>query len=239
MNSKPIHFRQGTWDEDIYNSIVNLNEYQIGKFSSTDVIIDIGCHIGSFSVLAKLNGAGKVYAYEAFRDNYALAVQNTSVFKDVFVYNKAVTRSDIKIEELYFSKCSNQFNTGGGNVFDSDKGFKVETCSLDEIINEIGSEIRLIKFDCEGSEFPILFSSKLLQKVNEIVGEYHNFESLDILPDSLRIKNIEKYNMTILHQYLLRQGFRGRWSPVTENLGKFRYSRINFFNKLRSHANQR
>lgn len=33
--------------------------------------------------------------------------------------------------------------------------------------------VRLIKFDCEGSEWPILFTSKTLHLVEELCGEFH------------------------------------------------------------------
>jgi FkbM family methyltransferase len=218
-----IYFRRDTWDQDIYNSVVTLNEYEIELFSPTDIVIDIGCHIGSFTILAKQKGAMKVFSYEAFIDNYALALKNTAHLENVFVFNKAVTRSDVPINSLSFVECSNALNTGGGDVFGKSADAEVEACSLDNIIREIGSPIRLIKFDCEGSEFPILLSSTLLNSVQEIVGEYHNFDSIHAIPQQLKIEGVLMYNMETLHTHLIAQGFEGSWIHIAENLGKFRY----------------
>jgi len=45
------------------------------------------------------------------------------------------------------------------------------------IVNK-GNRVRLLKIDCEGSEFPILYTSKMLEYVDEIVGELHFFSWL-------------------------------------------------------------
>src|SRR5205085_11350710 len=48
----------------------------------------------------------------------------------------------------------------------------VETIPLDEIL--CGFErVRFLKIDCEGSEFPILLTSRLLSRIECIVGEIH------------------------------------------------------------------
>jgi len=216
-------FRPGTWDEKIYHCIVQENEYGVGDFNPEDIVIDIGCHIGSFAVLAKLKGASTVYAYEALHENYALAVKKTEGLENVFVFNKAVTRSDMPIEKLCFAPCAVGENTGGGSVFALESDIAVEAVSLDALLDEIDEPVRLLKLDCEGSEFPILFTSKKLGMIQELTGEYHNFSSLEHVPAALKVKGVESYTIAALHDYLLAQGFKGGWTHVAENLGKFRY----------------
>ena len=38
-----------------------------------------------------------------------------------------------------------------------------------------GKPVGLLKLDCEGSEWPILATSRLLHKVERIAGEFHFF----------------------------------------------------------------
>ena len=44
---------------------------------------------------------------------------------------------------------------------------------IDNILSNL-PKVSLLKIDTEGSEFEILMNSKLLHKVERIVGEYHN-----------------------------------------------------------------
>ena len=44
------HFRQDTWDPLIYHSVAIANEYELPEcFCESDIVIDIGAHIGSFT----------------------------------------------------------------------------------------------------------------------------------------------------------------------------------------------
>lgn len=60
-------------------------------------------------------------------------------------------------------------NTGGGGV---GKGVQVRTISLDTILKPI-EKVKLLKIDAEGSEYQILLSTKNIQKIEYICGEYH------------------------------------------------------------------
>jgi hypothetical protein len=73
-----------------------------------------------------------------------------------------------------------KWNTGMNTLYNiKQEGYenysiqKVRCISLDDILNQL-ERVRLIKIDTEGSEFEIIMNSKLLHKVNEIVGEFHN-----------------------------------------------------------------
>jgi FkbM family methyltransferase len=160
--------RPGTIDEVVYRAVIEHNEYRIPPhLSETDVIIDIGAHIGSFSWLCWSRGARTIEAFEADPENAAYArrnLQDTSVV----LKQMAVWRSDRPQDVLYHSGYTDMLpggpdpvgvNTGGGNVF-STSGTPLESIALDDIIGD--RTIAMLKIDCEGSEYPILLTSQKL-----------------------------------------------------------------------------
>jgi hypothetical protein len=64
-------------------------------------------------------------------------------------------------------------NTGLHSFYQKGIATKVKTVGLDDILINF-PKVKLIKIDTEGSEYEILMKSKLLFKVSQIVGEYHD-----------------------------------------------------------------
>lgn len=216
--SLPIRFRPRTMDRNIFKYVVDRNEYRLPNIlDPKDIIIDIGAHIGCFTYACLKRGAKKIYSYEPFKDNYDIAKSNfdneikTGIVK---LYNLAVWRSDISQEILYYVE--NSANTGGGSVTCEPVGnIQINTIQLDRIIDEITNSsnvsntasttnatnrIKLVKLDCEGSEFPILFTSKKLSLIDYICGEYH--------PTTLKSSdNVTHFDGNDIVSYLDGQGF--------------------------------
>jgi FkbM family methyltransferase len=175
-----ITFRKDTWDRQIFEAIIR------GEYGSLDfagkIVVDIGAHIGSFSIFAALRGARKVLAFEAGADNFEYLCRNCRTVPSVECHHAAVWRSDISDTVLGWKASTNAENTGGGSVLDGEivagvsisnaSANSVGTISLDTIIAQVG-HIDLLKIDAEGSEYPILLTSRQLHRVTEIVGEYH------------------------------------------------------------------
>jgi hypothetical protein len=65
-------------------------------------------------------------------------------------------------------------NTSMGLI--SDKGVEVECIKLDDILAQ-HEKVRILKIDVEGSEYPILYTSKLLNKIDVILGEFHEMDN--------------------------------------------------------------
>lgn len=176
-NDDYFHYRDGCYDLAIIKSVYYNNEYHI---SDSDVrggiIIDIGAHIGSFSRLALKLQASKVIAVEANPENYEYLVRNTKGFTNCTTFNVAsVGKSENKF--IAFKRSAEHKNTGGGSVrycYD-DADLIVPSITFDEIFSVYG-RCDLLKLDCEGSEFGILYHSKNITSVKKIVGEYHESE---------------------------------------------------------------
>ena len=65
--------------KEIISEIRRLMGICMGKEIKGNIVIDLGAHIGVFSVYAALYGAEKVYAYEPLKENYDLLVKNIAV----------------------------------------------------------------------------------------------------------------------------------------------------------------
>jgi FkbM family methyltransferase len=218
-----MHFRKeswdpsinSTWDEAIYNWVVNINEYDLLNLDNATVL-DIGAHIGSFAYIAMKKGASHIYCYEASSENFEVLKENIRNINGIEINFAAVWRSDIATPYVHFQKYSNPLNTGGGGVM-YQTGIPVPAIRFDEILCRIG-EIDLLKIDAEGSEFPILFTSKQLYRVKEIVGEYHEMNNV---PECLRIPGHPDFTGSALGNYLKDMGYEVVFQHIAENLGKF------------------
>jgi FkbM family methyltransferase len=181
------------------------------------VVVDIGAHIGSFSLLAQLKGAAMVLAYEAERSNFEMLLINLEGSNVVKASNAAVWRSGAGPLQLRYQHSLDPLNTGGGTVF-SAEGQLVNAVAFDDVLSTVPA-VDLLKIDCEGSEYAILGTSTELCRVREIVGEYHNLTFH--IPDFARIPGFSTYTGSALALHLESEGFTVRTASVTRDLGKF------------------
>jgi hypothetical protein len=100
-------------------------------------------------------------------------------------------------------------------------GDSLDTVAIDDVLEEASEggthPIHLLKLDCEGSEWPILFSSHLLRFCENIVGEYHpgEWKGKQCWPDDLyRLLDSQGFTVS-LHPY-----------PSNDRLGLFWAKRI-------------
>lgn len=221
-------FRSGTIDELVFRTVCKENEYRVPEvLNPDDFVIDVGAHIGSFAYLCWSRGSRNVVAYEADPENAHLARMNLS-HTNVTIHQTAVWRSDLDAQDkLYHSGYTLMrpdgpdpvgINTGGGHVFAS-KGMPVSAVALDDIIGD--RPVRILKLDCEGSEFPILLTSTRLKNVAYITGEYH---LLDAPPQVAAVGNRIQYSVGAIADLLTSLRFRVEFHPYKDsrfNVGNF------------------
>jgi FkbM family methyltransferase len=166
--------RENTQDAHVIQEVIRENEYQLpDSFSPEDVILDVGAHIGCFAIACLLRWASRIDCFEPDPANYALLCRNLAKLKGkVRVANCAVWRSDVA-EQVRMDDRGKY--TAMHRV--SATGRQVKTLTLDSAIEAAHGRVRLLKLDCEGSEYPILYTSRLLDRVDEIVGEWHAIHS--------------------------------------------------------------
>jgi FkbM family methyltransferase len=204
--------RGGTCDPSVFRDVYENNEYELpDRLDRTGVVIDVGAHIGSFSYACASRGARRIIAFEPERENFRLAQHNLARFGDaVRLHQKAVWRSDRGSGPavlLYsgYPQGDGPVNTGGGTVLvqaeDSPRHRRKEliaTVGLDRVLRRYKS-IRLLKLDCEGSEWPILFTAKLLDRVQALCGEYHE---LEVIPTAAQVGEFKRYTKKELEEFL-------------------------------------
>jgi FkbM family methyltransferase len=219
-----LHTRPGTLDGAILESVAGGHEYRLPEaFGPGDVVVDVGMHIGGFCLEALRRGAGRVVGFEAERANFELAAANLRAFGDrARLVNKAVWRSDVEVDRLVFTPSYDAANTGGGGmIFWQGRGQavqEVEAVAFDVVIREATrggrSRVRLLKIDCEGSEFPILLTSRSLHLIDAIVGEFHEvggpFDEHP-MPEHARIPGADRFTIDLLADALRRAGFAVEW----------------------------
>ncbi|MDN5215967.1 FkbM family methyltransferase [Fulvivirgaceae bacterium BMA12] len=234
-----VSFRENTSDENVIeHSFENdiffkaLPDYKPDK---NDVIIDVGAHIGTFSLLAaKKVPQGKVYAIEASRETYDILSDNISnnALNNVTAFNLAL--SDLKgTTELYHSE-----GNWGHSIMKklTDKCEKVETESLENFLgsNDI-QKCDLIKFNCEGAEFKIVLGASLedLSKFKRMVLLYHN----DLSHDNHNENELaNKLNAAGFYTHVLRKTDKRGWIIANNkrDFSYFQYLRFRLIRKLAS-----
>src|SRR4051812_25051298 len=207
--------RGGTWDDRLAEEAAVINRYLLpDTFSEGAVVVDVGAHIGAFSIAAAERGA-RVLAFEPDPENFAMLMDNTAEFRKdgrIQVEAKAVWRSDTDPGRLKFNPLRRWegdwgIQTGAGTccieVHRPDL-FEVPTIPLDRVLSEIG-EASMLKLDCEFAEYPIVLTSRELHRVRMIAGEWH--EVPGPLATDARVGGIDHFRGEHIIGALLCQGF--------------------------------
>lgn len=169
--------RGGTMDRVVLNEvwlrrIYSQPGFEIGK---DDIVVDIGAHIGFFSVLAAQR-AKRVLSFEPNPDNFDLLTENLkrNGLENCRAYQLGVAGTDGRMM-LYL----NQNNTGGHTLYGpptSREVVSIETVTLAGIFNRYSLEkIDFLKVDCEGAEYEIFrsISPDMWRKIRTIGMECH------------------------------------------------------------------
>jgi FkbM family methyltransferase len=218
--SEPFTLRPGKYDEVAFLEAYQRNEYRLPEaFKPDDIIVDIGTHVGSFCYAALRRGSHRVYGFEANPANFECALQNLQAFGDrVRLRNQGVWRNDRKVETLLFT--ANPANDATGHVLLDSGGVPIPAVAFDDVIREVTDQgrqrVKWLKIDCEGSEFPILLTSRTLHLIDHISGEYHNYGFNEpgphIIPESARVGKHQRYTIHELAHHLQKAGFDVTWN---------------------------
>ena len=142
-------------------------------------VIDVGGHLGFFSIMASLlNPNIPIYTFEPHIGNYELLKTNLKNNRIKNVYPKQLAVSDQAGEaELLISK-EDLSHSIVKTIEPTGKIQKVQTTTLERIFQKNQIEhCDLLKLDCEGSEFKIIYSAPktIVSKIIHIFLEYHDW----------------------------------------------------------------
>lgn len=190
-NGLKFYFRPRKNDLDVIHEIYFNNIYDLaldGLNPESSVVIDIGGHIGTFSLLVS-RFSKKVYVYEPEWENLSILRKNVQInkVKNIKSFHLGITSKSQK-RALYVSStnssCSSLFEGVLKNESKNISESQLVTCvSLkNEILKNKIKEIDLIKIDCEGAEFEILMSlpANVYSITKRIIFEYHDWSQNDL-----------------------------------------------------------
>jgi|SaaInlV_130m_DNA_3_1039695.scaffolds.fasta_scaffold01027_5 FkbM family methyltransferase len=196
-NGLKIKLRTKSTDLQAFANVWILKEYEMQGFEimKNDVIIDIGGHIGLFSLYASLkNPNGKIISIEPHPQNFLLLKENLECngFPNIKILNSAVSNSNKNIE-LFIDSLDDSAHSIHGVGKNS---IQIKGITLHQIMNENRiTNCNMLKMDCEGAEFEIInsLSDEEILKIEKICLEYHLKNDNLFLLESMknRLKKLE------------------------------------------------
>ena len=186
-----IKIRVRSTDLMALTNVWMINEYDVEDFeiNTNDTVIDIGAHIGLFSLLvSQLCKTGKILSFEPVSENFDLLVSNLKLnrIENILPFNMAVSKNSGRLD-LFLNN-----DQSAHSIFSkSSESINVESTSLQKIFEEHKiSSCKILKLDCEGAEYEIIDSlpSEYLDKIQNMVIEYHLADTKPELVKSLILK---------------------------------------------------
>lgn len=176
MQLPEISIRSHSSDQFTLDKVLYSNSYKLNRFVPDCTVVDIGAHIGAFSVASAIHGASKIYAFEPSHFNYKVLLRNLSEFsKDFSAFQVGIDSSSgfkamskPKMINSSFVEFSDLTIAEKDDDYKSDIAYFV---SLDEILSMIEEEIHLLKISTSGSEFRLLNDSTKLSLVKNLCYE--------------------------------------------------------------------
>jgi FkbM family methyltransferase len=160
---------------DLITLFVIFVREEYGRFPGRGTIVDIGANLGMFALYAARQGAARVIAYEPNGSAYKIMEENLACNArgaDLRARRLAVSGEHGK--RVRFPVAPSVYNRiaeeGESGTFET-----VETTSLAQIVaTDAPGGIDLLKLDCEGAEYDILYAPDApLESIREIRMEYH------------------------------------------------------------------
>ena len=189
-------------DESVAEEVLARRGYKICEEAIRNAqgpIVDIGGHIGLFSLLAStLRPNLPIYSFEPHADNFELLEQNlkNNGIKNVKAIREAVS-DRVGEADLLLSQ-QNLNHSLALAIEPTGKIQTVQATTLEKIFEKNSiQQCGLLKIDCEGSEYEILYSTPkaIFDKIQAIFLEYHEWSEKG-LADALKI-HLEKMGFRV------------------------------------------
>lgn len=154
---------------------LNLVNFFINFIKKGDVFIDIGAHVGYYSMLASslVENEGQVHSFEPTPRTFNTLKENTKNKSNIFVNNFAVLNTKTKIEFSDYGPKYSAFNSfqkrGDEEVkfLSEPQKIMVDTISIDDYCSEKNIKPTIIKIDAEGAEYLILDAMKTVLTIHK------------------------------------------------------------------------
>lgn len=187
------------------------NIYKIKSFKPDSVVLDIGAHVGYFTINAVIRGAKKVYAIEPFKYNHECLIRNTQSARDSVVASNFAVLFDDSFTSLSYPEYNKCFDFGEIEL-GNDSAKKIEKCPsfrLDTILSDyiLEKDIDLIKINVGGGLEPeILMSSSFIPCAKSICGLTIKNSVSELEPLCEKMKS-----NGFVHQKIMESGENGEY----------------------------
>lgn len=182
--------RDDTNDRDVIRSVfqgeyaVDMSQYEVESCS-----LDIGAHIGAFSVYACKRYAGhRVLALEPLPENVSLIHQNAELNKALILAEMGAAGPELQETIPVAYNCEqdesgrvHHFIGNAMNVKHGDKKIEAKRWTLHQLIQRAKEALDSFKFwqlklDCEGGEVPLIQEASMedLKLIKFAIGESHS-----------------------------------------------------------------
>lgn len=182
-NGASVITRHSHTDWGVFIEAEDDRFYFWNNLTNVQRAMDIGAHIGSWSVWVKHRYPdAEIIAVELERDNYRVAAANLAPRDGVFLYHARMgydkdARMGRHVDSGSHLVLSPSVTVRGVNDFDvTDQPLRVPTFGLEQLMDFHGWETAdVVKLDCEGSEIDLLTNApeNALRRVKAFVGERH------------------------------------------------------------------
>jgi FkbM family methyltransferase len=172
-----LRTRKDSTDLRVIDEVLANNFYQVP--SKLKTVIDIGAHIGTFSLKAARAGA-RVYAFEPEGFNYKTLVHNV----EINGYEDRITCLKLGVGKKGKNKLYvHPYKTGGSSMYvrlirglEREKYQTVDFISIKDVFEFYNiRRCDLLKMDCEGSEEDIFEDiDDYVKRIDQISAELHS-----------------------------------------------------------------
>lgn len=193
------------------NLIDKVYDRYIPKMNTGDTVIDVGAHIGSFSIhMAQKFPGVRIIGFEPMVENFALLKKNVELNH---------LRKTIRIVPMGVAKKSENRNlyrdagnSAGHTLYPTTKSIKytIQCTTLQHLFEQNDIEVcKLLKLDCEGAEYEILLNCPrpVLSKIENIIAEVHDKKQTPALIHKLEASGFHCQFIRGLENSLLRKIF--------------------------------
>jgi len=166
-------------DRSVFEEVFVDRDYKVldTAIQNASVIVDLGGHIGCFSVYAAiLNANARIISYEPEKRNFQQFKQNIKLNK---VRNVTVKNLAIGGERGERMLNLNEDSHAHSFVLEGEGKEKVSVTDFAGVLKNVGGNADLMKIDTEGAEFEFFdgASDEDVVKVGTFYIEYHEFGS--------------------------------------------------------------
>ena len=186
-----------------FKEIFMENAYTVGmkkKLKRNPIIIDIGANVGFFTLFAVSKYPNcTIYSFEPIYSNFQQLIKNRDLnkTKNIHCFNKAVCGYSGTVK-MTFDPTDSYTTSASINIDGNKESLDVPCLTLSDIFieNKI-DHCDLLKMDCEGAEFDILYntSKDFLYKIDQMAIEVHTGKN-------------EKENLSSLKDFLIKSDFK-------------------------------